>query len=220
MKTSGPSLLAIAFSLLVSVGAYGQMGMRQPDISGFWNPTVGSGAAYEIQNDQTKNQIEIAVVGKESVDGKDGFWMEYAGVVPQPNGQGDAEFVSKVLMVLDGPNTEVRRMIMQMPGRPPMEMPMQMMQRGQNQQRQADVRKDAEDLGKESVTTPAGSFDCEHYKMKSGSDIWVSETVHPWGMVKMKNQTTEITLVKTITDAKDKITGEPQQFNPMQMAPH
>jgi hypothetical protein len=220
MKRSGLSFAVLAFSFLLSAGGYGQMGMRQPDITGFWNPTVGSGAAYEIQNEQTKNQIEIAVVGKESVDGKDGFWMEYAGAVPGSNGQGDAQFVSKILMVLDGPNTEVRRMIMQMPGRPPMEMPMQMIQRGQDQQRQADIRKDAQDLGKESVTTPAGSFDCEHYKMKNGGDIWVSEAVHPWGMVKMKNETTEIILVKTIADAKDKITGEPQPFNPMQMAPH
>jgi hypothetical protein len=46
-------------------------------------------------------------------------------------------------------------MIMQMPNRPPMEMPAQMLQM-HGQKRSADVRNEAEDVGSESVTTTSG----------------------------------------------------------------
>ena len=46
---------------------------------GMFNPVVGSGAQYEIQpNGKDKMNIEIDVVGKESVNGKDGYWFETA----------------------------------------------------------------------------------------------------------------------------------------------
>lgn len=215
MKNLALAFAALIFCSCLPPGAHAQMGMRPVDITGFWSPSVGSGAAYNVQSKQNNMRMELTIVGKESVDGKDGYWMESSGQLPQGNG----EFVSKMLMVVDGPKTHVQRMIMQMPGRPPMEMPAQMMQRGQSPDQESDIRVDAQDLGKETVTTPAGSFECEHYKTKKGDDVWLSDKVHPWGMVKMTNGDTQIMLAKVISDARDKVTGEPQQFNPLQLAP-
>ena len=216
------SMKALAFFLsclslmILAATANAQMGMRQRSLpSGVFNPVVGSGAAYDMQPASgPKTNIEYAIVGKESVDGKDGFWMEWtttAGAM--------GEMVMKVLIVPG--DTSAQKVIMQMPGRPPMEMPMQMGRAGgANATAPSDVRNVAEDVGTESITTPAGTFSCEHYKMKDGSgDTWVSSKVPPFGVVKHQGKDSSMVLTKVISDAKDKIAGTPQPFNPMQMMP-
>jgi hypothetical protein len=189
-----------------------QMGMHAgPAMRGIFNPVVGSGGEYEMTTDQgTKTMMEIAVVGKESVDGKDGYWFEMT-VASVSMGQ----MTSKTLTVLDGQDTVVSRMIMQMGNRPPMEMPTQMY-KANSQKQPADIRDRAEDVGSETVTTPAGTFAAEHYKMKDGSgDAWVAPKAGPYGLVKFQGKDSTMVLTKVITDAKDKITGTPQPFNPM-----
>jgi len=189
-----------------------QMGMHAgPAMRGIFNPVVGSGGQYEMMSEKgTKTVMEIAVVGKESVDGKEGYWFEMT-MANTAMGQ----MTSKTLTVLDGQDTVVSRMIVQMGNRPPMEMPTQMYKT--NAQKQpADIRDRAEDVGSESVTTPAGTFVTEHYKMKDGSgDAWVAPKAGPYGLVKFQGKDTSMVLTKVITDAKDQITGTPQPFNPM-----
>jgi hypothetical protein len=189
-----------------------QMGMHAgPAMRGIFNPVVGSGGQYEITSEKgSKMEMEIAVVGKDSVDGKDAYWFEMT-MTNSPMGQ----MITKTLTVLDGQDTVVSRMIVQMPNRPPMEMPTQMM-KTYAQKQPADIREKAEDVGSESVTTPAGTFTTEHYRMKDGSgDAWVAAKAGPYGLVKYQGKDTSMVLTKVITDAKDKITGTPQAFNPM-----
>jgi hypothetical protein len=197
-------------AMLPSFGS-AQMGMHAgPAMRGIFNPVVGSGGEYEMTTDKGKTVMEIAVVGKESVDGKDGYWFEMT-VANASMGQ----MTSKTLTVLDGQDTVVSRMIMQMGNRPPMEMPTQMF-KANAQKQPADIRDRAEDVGSETVTTPAGTFATEHYKMKDGSgDAWVAPKAGPYGLVKFQGKDSTMVLTKVITDAKDKITGTPQPFNPM-----
>ena len=203
-----------AFALTVAISASAQMGlMRQtPQPRGFFNPIVGSGAQYEIQTDNGKTVMEVNVVGKESVDGKDGYWLETTMATPR---MGD--IVMKVLTVPDGKTITLTRTIMQMGDHPPMEMPMQMSRMNSGRQ-PVDIRNEAEDVGNESVTTPAGTFACEHYRMKDGSgDFWISDKVSPYGLIKHQGKETTMVLTKVIVGAKDKITGTPRPFNPMMM---
>lgn len=189
------------------------MGMRQRALpSGVFNPVVGSGADYDLQTaNGPKTSIEYAIVGKDSVDGKDGFWMEWT-TAAGPMG----EMVMKVLIVPG--DTSAQKVIMQMAGHPPMEMPSQTRTNGGNATAPSDIRNLAEDVGTESITTPAGTFSCEHYRMKDGSgDTWVSSKVAPFGIVKHQGKDSSMVLTKVITDAKDKIVGTPQPFNPMMM---
>ena len=113
--------------LLLAGAANAQMGgmMRQgPQPRGLFNPIVGQGAQYEIQSaNGNKMVVEIDIVGKESVNGKDGFWFETVMTNPQMG-----NMVMKMLTVPDGANTTVAKMVMQMGSRPPMEMPAQMTQ--------------------------------------------------------------------------------------------
>jgi hypothetical protein len=207
------ALLLVAGTVSAQRGPMGG-GMAPPEFRGILNPVVGSGAAYEVQSSQGKNQMEITVVGKESVDGKDGIWMELAMDSPQGGGQ----MYMKMLMLLDGKSGSMTRMIMQMSGQPPMEMPMQGMMGNMQRNTSTDIRDTAEHIGTESITTPAGTFSAEHYRIKDGGvDVWISPQISPWGLVKSQGRDTTMTVTRLITDAKDHITGTPQQFDPMQM---
>lgn len=211
---------ALALSALLAGPAIAQFRMRMPSAAGVWNPVVGVGATYEMQSsDGTKRNLDMAIVGKETVDGGDAYWFEMS--LPGRNGQG--EIVIKDLLSRDGDVLTLKRVVMQMPGQPPMLMPDMMIQRMAEQQgsKVADYRKNADDLGKETVTTPAGTFECEHYRAKDGSgEAWLDPKAGgPYGLVKSVsgNGGTTMVLVKSVTDAKDKITGTPQPFNPMGM---
>ncbi len=215
MKTTKNLGLAVACLLAISA-ASGQTGipMRSTMPRGVFNPVVGSGAAYEMTSaDGRKSNIEFAVVGKESVDGKDGYWMEWTS-----NAMG-GDMIVKMLMV-PGDTTVVSRTIMQMPGRPPMEMSGQMAthMNSSNLSLPSDFSSVAEDLGSQTLTVPAGTFSCEHYRMKDGSgDTWISKKVAPLGVVKYQGNDSTMVLLRVRTDVKDKIVGVPEPFNPMQM---
>jgi hypothetical protein len=203
--------LGVLFAMLPGF-ATAQMGMHAgPAMRGIFNPVVGSGGQYEMTTEKgTKMEMEIAIVGKESVGGKDGYWFEMA-----MSNTSMGQMVTKTLTVVDGTDTVVSRMIMQMGNHPPMEMPTQM-SKTSAQKQPADIRDRADDLGSESITTPAGTFTAEHYKMKDGSgDAWVAAKAGPYGLVKFQGKDSTMVLTKVITDAKDKITGTPQPFNPM-----
>ena len=212
MKISCRHALTALLLALVSTAASAQMGrFSSPHVSGFWNPVVGEGAQYSIQSQKgDKTDMQITVVGKESVDGKDAYWYEMSF------NRGNGEMVMKQLMVLNGADTQISRMIMQMPGRPPMEMPTQMLHQDHAPQT-ADVRTGGEDLGSDTITVPAGTFTCHHYRTKSGGEVWVSQKVSPYGLVKSKSNDSSMELTKVITGAKDQITGTPQPFSPQMM---
>jgi hypothetical protein len=210
-------IVLILYVCLVGV-ASGQMGMRNapPAFAGRWHPVAGSGAVYEVvSTGNPKRTMEFAVLGKDSAGGKDGVWIEMTMTMPT------GEMVIKELVAFDASamTMQALRVIMQMPGRPPMEMPDTMVQMRQPIN-YSDIVGKSEDVGSESVTTPAGTFSCEHYRAKDGSgDGWVSDKVVPFGLVKHQGKDQTTTLVKTFTDAKDKITGTPQAFDPMKMMP-
>jgi hypothetical protein len=189
------------------------MGMRggPPTVHGIWNPVVGHGGIYEFSSkDGGKQTMEMAIVGKETVDGKDAFWYQ----IVMDSSDAGGKMVMKHLMIMDGRETHAARIIMQFPNHPPMEMSGQMGQR-QHAKQAADLQTEAQDVGSETITVPAGTFTCEHYRLNDGSgDAWVAKNVTPYGVVKYQGKDSSMTLMKVITDAKDKIVGKPVPFNP------
>ena len=208
------AVISAACLLLPMVASAQMFGRSQaPSWRGVWNPVVGAGGTYEVtKKDGTKTTMEMAIVGKESVDGKDGYWFEVT--IP---GTELGTMIMKSLTVRNDQDMTSTRMIMQMGDRAPMEMPSRMTQNREKQP--ADIRQLAEEVGPESVTTPAGTFATTHYKMKDGSgDVWVADKAGPFGMVKFVGKDNSMLLIKVESDAKDKITGTPVPFNPMAMA--
>lgn len=208
-------MCALALVILLAGTAAAQFGQREmPSARGIWNPVVGSGAAYLIESRREgKSEMEFAIVGTEMVAGKAGHWMEMAFKSKE------GLTVMKTLYVLDANSIQMKRMIMQAPGEEPMEFPMNMaMMGGQKGSQSVDIRTDAELVGTETITTPAGTFECQHYRQKDkSSDVWVSEKVPPYGMVKMVSKDSTMTLIRVITGAKTRITGTPKRFDPMEM---
>lgn len=218
MRTMQVCLIAALFCFSFAPAAKAQFGGPHggpPSIRGVFQPVVGRGAEYEIQHENgEKSSMELAVVGKDTVGGVDGYWLEMSFDGPA------GEMIMKSLTVMQSDNVVVSRMIMQMPGRPPMEFPEQLLKRN-NPPRAADIKSASEDLGSETVTVPAGTFKCEHYRARDGSgDVWVTADVSPWGLVKSRQKDLAMVLTKTITDAKDKITGTSVPFNPMVFGGH
>jgi hypothetical protein len=71
-------------------------------------------------------------------------------------------------------------------------------------------------VGTESVTVPAGTFECEHYQNKSErgtADVWFTTKVSPYGMVKMTSPDQSMVLEKVLTNETSQIKGEPQKMN-------
>ncbi len=211
--------LGVLFSaLLCAAGAGAQMGpsamMRPPAIQGVWNPVVGAGAVYEnTDKKQEKHAFEISIVGKESVNGKDAYWMEFGAEGVKSGGM----VYAKMLITEQQGGMITERMIVQVPGQPqPLDMTMQVSSRMNREQQAADFHSKAERVGSETISVPAGTFSCEHWRMKDGSgDIWFNAKVVPWGLVKFAGKDSTMILTKTITDAKDHITGKPMSIQDM-----
>jgi hypothetical protein len=204
MKLALRSLLMTVIALLLSNFSAAQMGIptgHPPSLGGVFSPVVGSGAAYEIvRKDGHKLAFDIAAVGK---DGP-GYWIEYT----MQSSRGSN--YSKHLVTRESDNLIMGRTISQVQGQPPTEMP------GIKWHPKADMRGDAENLGSDTVMTPAGPFSCQHFRSKKdGSEFWISDKVSPWSVVKMAGNDETMTLTKIITDAKTHITGTPISMEKM-----
>jgi hypothetical protein len=215
--------LALVCTALLRQARGGQTAAAQQILK----PIVGAGAQYEIDRaDGTKSTLEMAVVGKEPVNGKDAYWFET--VIGSLTG----DIVMKALLVIDATEGSgaartsggrAQKMVMQLPGRPPVEMPVADMGDAPNNQMQGapvlpqgqDLRDKADDLGSESVSVPAGTFRCEHYRAKDGSrDVWMTMNAPPYGLVKMRAKDQTTVLTKVLTGVQDRITETPEKFDP------
>jgi hypothetical protein len=208
----GVALLMLGFAS----PARAQLGMdlfKKPSFTKVFHPVVGKGAEYEtittVGSDTKTRTMEMGVVGKESVEGKDGYWMEF--VSADEKGQ---KVVGKMLMTID--DFQFHRMIMQPPGQGAMEMPLNA--NAFHKEKMEEKLDEWRSAGTETITVPAGAFSCEHWKNeKSGAEIWTSDKITPYGMVKEMSKDHSMVLVKVLNDYPDRITGPVQKFDPQMM---
>ena len=213
------SLSVLAVLLMLTLAAaqpsHAQMGMdmfKRPAITKVFHPVVGKGAVYVDAGKEGKDvrTVEIAVIGKESFEGKDGFWMQFVSTDPQGK-----TIVGKSLIT--PADYQLHRFIVQQAGQPAMEMPAQM--NPAHKQQMEENFNDWHSIGTETITVPAGTFACEHWRNdKTHAESWTSDKVTPFGMVKSlkANGETEL-LSKLIDNATDRITGPVKQFDMQEM---
>lgn len=213
MNFSHKTALLVGLCLCMTAGAGAQMMHRSPHTPQMptpLNPVVGSGAEYAVTTQQGTLNFSYAVVGKETVDGNEGYWLEIRTQSPRRSG----EMIMKELTVLNGPHSAIKRLIMQPPGRPAMEMPANMMSMFQERSQPGQESGNGgpgKKIGTENVTVPAGNFECEHYrKQENGKtiDYWVSTKVSPYGVVKMTSPDTSMVLEKILANQTSHITGK------------
>jgi hypothetical protein len=72
------SAVFLALGLVAAPGGSGQQfPVRAPSYISVWNLKVGSAAIYDLEGPHgQKAVLELAVVGKESINGKEGYWVE------------------------------------------------------------------------------------------------------------------------------------------------
>jgi hypothetical protein len=207
---------AVVLLLPLVVPASAQMGMdlfRKPTIAKAFHPVVGKGAEYETtsqRNGGTRTHtMELSVVGKDTVDGKEAYWMQFASTDDKQQ-----TMVGKSLITPD--DFEFHRIIVQIPGQGAMEMPANMT--ANNRDKMNQQLSDWHSVGTDTITVPAGTFSCEHWKNeKDGSEIWTSEKVTPFGMVKQAGKDSTMVLVKVLDNVPDRITGPVKPFDMQQM---
>jgi hypothetical protein len=213
----GAFLCAIFLSTAAITAAQsGHGGPQTPQIPTPFKPVVGSGAAYQFTGKKETANFAYAVVGKEQVAGNEGYWLE----IRINNQKTKGEMVMKELMVMHGSQPEIKRLITQPPGRPPMELPSAMLGviRSHTPAATGGNEKNGglgEKIGTESITVPAGTFECDHYrKQEEGSpvELWVSSKVSPYGIVKMVGNDATMVLEKVLSNQTSHIHGTPQQF--------
>jgi hypothetical protein len=205
--------MALAVGLVLSAAAWAQRMPQVPKIPGEFKPVVGSGAQYDVTAKNQTVRWNYAVVGKENVEGAEGYWLEM-----RLEGAKEGSMIMKHLMVMHNDIPEIKRMIMQAAGQPPIEMPIGgMLGSMMRQSRQTGPQASSlgEKVGTEAVTVPAGTFVCEHYRTrvdKTTADVWVSTKVSPYGMVKMTSADMTMVLTKVLANETSQIKGEPQKF--------
>jgi hypothetical protein len=210
---------ALLCAMIVGVAAgaaaqFGHGGPRAPQIPTPFTPVVGSGAQYDVTMKDGNITFTYAVVGKEQLDGADGYWLE----IRSEGGKLNGEMVMKELTVLNGPQPEIKRVIMQAPGQPPMEMPasmLSMMHQHVAKSQDAAKKNMGQKIGTESITVPAGTFECEHYRRQEDGktvDFWTSGKVPPYSLVKLNGPNVSMVLEKVLDNQTSHIKGEPQKM--------
>lgn len=211
---------------LVSTLAFAQMGMmRGPSLMGLFHPKVGSGSVYSMTDARGQtSEMEIAVVGKEEVSGTTGYWMEISF-----SGRQGGEMVMKYLMAPQGNAIHVYRAIMSNPRMGIVEMPEMMLSgvnQGMSQTFSTAETRMGKNLGTEVIMTKAGPKKCTHWQKDIAggtTDVWISDDVYPTSLVKSVMKTSSGThtmeLVKQVSDATTKITGEPHKMEMPGMPP-
>ncbi|HVB28757.1 MAG TPA: hypothetical protein VNG91_02990 [Terriglobia bacterium] len=190
-------------------------GPHPPSMPGMFKPVVGSGAQYQMTSKGDTIDFSYSVVGKEQVCSDEGYWLE----IRSKSGKMPGEMVMKQLMVMNASHPEIKRMIMQPPGRPPMEMPvgmMEMMRQHAHSGQEADSSGPGKKIGEETITVPAGTFECEHYRKQENDmpiDYWISTKISPYGLVKMTSDNMTMVLEKSLTGETSHIQGEPQKMD-------
>jgi hypothetical protein len=207
-------LVAAVLCTAVVAAARAQMGMeffKRPAIASLFKPVIGDGAIYEStragETSASKQGMEIFVVGRELADGKEAYWLEIGHEMKGFEGK----IYNKVLV--SGDDFKIHRTIMQLPGHPAMEMRANPSSHA-NKDMEEQMNKWSQ-VGSETITVPAGTFSCQHWKKSDGKgEIWSSDKVSPFGMVKEIDGNSTNVLVKVITGAKDHITGPVSPFDP------
>jgi hypothetical protein len=117
-------------------------------------------------------------------------------------------------VLLDPSTGTVERMFMQTPGNPPVDMTQfaklgQALVSSKGNLADTSLQQTGTIVGKESVSTPAGTFRTTHYRSAEGNssaDVWVADEVRPYGLVKMTTNNGEtIELVKVLNNVSSQL---------------
>ena len=210
-----PFLLALTAAAVLTVPLAAQTG-NACAAKGGKLPVAGGWAEYQTDS----GSMRIAYLGREALGERVEMSMTRA---EGRRGRGGPMVMQMVVPSYPYEMSEVKEVVMQTGTEPPMKMSEQMlgMMRSRmpnaSQMSNESCRRMTE-VGRESITVPAGTFQTTHYRdAERGNDVWVSASV-PFGMIKAVAEGRTVLLAASGTGATTKINGTPQEM-PGMMGP-
>ncbi|NLN92136.1 MAG: DUF3108 domain-containing protein [Candidatus Hydrogenedens sp.] len=188
------STLAVAFS------AAGQ-GVFQDIMAGtLINPEKGVYSWYELKDAEDGRTLFVrqAIVDEKKVQGKKGYYLE-TEIIPEVG------FPVIYKMLLTGPATQkenVHEIIVREGFNEPEKIALDSLESPDDDQAEA-VRTS---LGTETVVTPAGEIQAERFSIEQAgetTEVWISDSVRPMGIVKMISQDGELLLSRSGQGGED-----------------
>ena len=175
---------------------------------GDWAQYQMSGAAVQGQDVES---IRFAIVGEETTDEGSFVWYEFDTVTDE-----GALIVKMLVAGWPFEMSGVKDVILKVGGQPAMRVPERMLAMMQQQMASSPIEDFAKQcnaanfVGKEDVTTPAGTFATLHVRTEQhNGDAWVSMDV-PFGMVKGSSEGgPTMELLRFGSDASTQITETP-----------
>ena len=219
-------VLIVSFVSFVLVGfCYAQMpgmlGANLPEMYGELKiPEVGTYVEYSIisKKDQDEEMIRFSIVGKEKTPEGEFYWYE----VKTHNRNTGVTAIIKMLISGDPKDAgNTKRMIVKYNQEKAIELPgnvlaMSDIQKTSEEPIQAEKEEKIEELGKEKVKTPVGTFDCIHLRYedvdKNNIDVWTSEKLSFFELVKFESKDRKLELTAYGEDAVSAITEKPEQI--------
>lgn len=184
-------------------------------------PPQGSWVEYDFQGQGQTGRSRMAVVGSEQRDGRTLTWYEMS------MNAGGQDMIVK--MLADGgfyyamAEKKIEEIVIKGSGQPAMKFSGPMMERVRGQMNMGSDPasqfgqgcEDAERVGVESITVPAGTFDAVHYRLATGKnpgDAWIVEGM-PFGLIQWTGSGGErVVMVGKGTDAQTQITETPMEM--------
>lgn len=202
---------SIAVAILVPTFAGAQPEGPCPEI--YPDPAVGEYAHIRfIGAEGQRSLIRFAVVGTETVDARQHYWVE---VVTEPPGLTGEVVVQMLVPFYPFDTRNIKGYIVQMPGAVPQRVPETFL----NQMLEASATpgagwreqcESARQTGTEEITVPAGSFRARHYEGEQTAEVWLADV--PFGIVKLIQPQGTMELVGHGTDARSSLRGEPEEL--------
>jgi hypothetical protein len=186
-------LLLYSFTVVASVSA---QGVFQDIMSGtLINPENGVYSWYELKDTENGRTLFVrqAIVGEKKVQGKKGYYLE-TEIVP------DVGFPIIYKMLLTGPATDknnVHEIIVREGFGAPETIALDNLEGAEDEKSPEAARTS---LGTETVKTPAGDIQAEHFSIEQGglkTEVWISDTVRPMGIVRMISSDGELLLSRS-----------------------
>jgi hypothetical protein len=204
----------MACCVLVSAAGHAADGGGVPgNLDRLINPAVGQWVLYRVLDTSSGQQMTVrqSIIGKKTVDGRDAYWIE-TDVMSRDGGR----FIRKALIAIDPTEPDrILEIIEKSGSSPARKVPVP--EQPASSETPAGQKPTVEDVGEETLTTPAGSIRTRHVRVSSAEgllDVWTSDEIGLSGMVKRTSPAGEMELISYgKTGASSAIMEQPFEIN-------
>ncbi len=184
---------------------------------------VGAWASYLVVDEQgAESRMRFAVVGEEQLEGRRGLWYE-----TNIDSAEEPATIKLLLLLGEGDQWEIKRMVMKSGEGPAMELPVSMSGDSKGARgmmgsvpfdtESEDFQQSLQELGREQLTVDGKTLECMHYQVKDQdgepAEFWVSRQVPLFSMVRYQGQQSRMELQEWgDSGAESRIKEDPQSI--------